>query len=100
MQAEVLMEEKAEWLAEQIFKSFPEEVRGLKFFLLNCGCIYYQRILRYAKLDPHTGIYRDTMDGPCEFCMSFHEKWIDRAVDEVAVFRSQLQMEEPCPGRL
>ena len=51
--------DKVIWLAGQIFKVFPQEVTGLKFYTLGCGCIYYQRVLGDGDLDPQVGIYRD-----------------------------------------
>ena len=36
--------DKVTWLANQIFTAFPEEVTGLKFYVLDCGCIYDQRV--------------------------------------------------------
>ena len=51
--------DKPTWLANQILSAFPQEVTGLKFFTLDCGCIYYPRVFRDGDLDPHAGIYRD-----------------------------------------
>ena len=79
-------DDKLTWLANQIFTAFPQEVAGLKLYTLDCGCIYYQRVFRNAKLDPQMGIYRDAETGPCEVCMAFEETWKERVVDETVVY--------------
>ena len=61
--------DKLTWLANQIFTAFPQEVTGLKFYMLDCGCIHYQRVFEDGSLDPKIGIYRDAVDGPCEVCV-------------------------------
>lgn len=85
--------DKVTWLANQIFSAFPQECTGLKLFILDCGCIYYQRILRDGELDPQIGIYRDADNGPCEVCMLQEETWKDRVVDELVVYKSKFQVE-------
>lgn len=37
-------------------------------------------------LDPQIGIYRDTKNEPCDFCMAQDEDWEERVIDEVVVF--------------
>jgi hypothetical protein len=32
--------EKSLWLAEEIFRAFPESVTGLVFYVLDCGAFY------------------------------------------------------------
>ena len=81
--------EKLVWLANQIFTAFPEEVHGLKFHVLECGCIYYQRISPDGTLDPKSGIYRDAVGGPCEICMLQQEKWQIGVIDEVVAYRNE-----------
>ena len=73
------------WLANQIFSAFPQAVTGLKFYILDCGCIYYQRAYRDSNLDSQIGIYRDAEDGPCEICVVQDECWKGRVIDEVVV---------------
>ena len=85
--------EKAAWLANEIFAAFPEEVTGLKFYILDCGCIYYQRIFPDGSLDTKTGIYRDAEDGPCEVCMLQDAAWKKRTLDEVMLYNSKLHIE-------
>jgi len=85
--------EKVTWLANQIFAAFPEEVTGLKFYLLDCDCIYYQRIFRDGDLDPQIGIYRNAENGPCEICMLQDATWKERSHDEIIVYNSKFQVE-------
>jgi len=60
---------KVKWLAEKIFTAYAKQVTGMKFYVLDCGCIYYQRVFPDGTLDPITGIYRDAEDGPCDVCL-------------------------------
>ena len=85
--------DKVKWLASQIFSAYPEDVTGLKFYSLDCGCIYYQRVFRDGKVGPQIGIYRDADNGPCEVCMLQEETWKDRVVDEMVVYNSKFQVE-------
>ena len=83
------------WLAKQIFTAFPQDVTGLTFYLLDCGCIFYQRIFRNGDLDPLLllGIYRDAEDGPCDICMFQEETWKERVIDSAVVYNSKIQIE-------
>lgn len=85
--------DKIEWLANEIFVAFPKEVTGLKFYMLDCGCIYYHRVFGNAKFDLQVGIYRDGDDGPCEICMHLEKDWEDRVNSEVVVYKANLQAE-------
>jgi len=67
--------DKITWLAKEIFTTFPQEVTGLKFYALDCGCIYYQRVFEDDSLDPQIGISRDAENGHCEVCMVQDEGW-------------------------
>jgi hypothetical protein len=58
--------DKVTWLAYQIFSAFLRDVTGLKFYVLDCGCIYYQKVFPDGTLDTKTGIYRNANNGPCE----------------------------------
>jgi hypothetical protein len=80
------------WLAEQIFSAFPQDVSGLKFFTLDCGCIYFHRVFRDGLIDPTLSVYRDSKDGPCEMCMCLKEGWEGRLLDECVVYNSGFQM--------
>jgi len=84
---------RAVWLANQVFKAFPQEVSGLKFYILDCGCIYYQRLIRDGNLDSQVGIHRDADNGACEVCMQLDEGWRDRVLDEVVVYNTKFQIE-------
>jgi hypothetical protein len=85
--------EKLAWLADQICTSFPKDATGLKFYVMDCECIYYQRVSRNGDLDPQVGTYRDAEDGPCDVCMDMNEDWGDRVIDEVIVYNSKFQVE-------
>ena len=85
--------DKKVWLANQIFTVFPQECTSLKLYILDCGCIYYQRVFRDGELDTEIGIYRDADNGPCEVCMLQEETWKDRMVDETVIYNSKFQIE-------
>jgi len=85
--------DKVLWLASQIFTAFPQDITGLKFYTLDCGCIYYQRVHRDGNLDPQIGIYRDGEDAPCEICMLQEGTWRDRVTDEKVAYNSKFQIE-------
>ena len=80
------------WLANEIFKAFPETVTGLTFYILDCGCLYYRRKFVDGDLDHKVGIYRNAEDGPCQACMVMDESWKDRVVDEMVVYNSKFQI--------
>ena len=84
--------EKVRWLAEEIFSLFPESVSGLVFYVMDCGCIYYQRKFMGGEIDQKFGIYRDAEDGACEACFFIDEDWKDRVVDETVVYNSKIQV--------
>ena len=78
------------WLAKQIFTAFPEQVTGLKFYVLDCGCIYYQRVSQDGSLDLQVGIYRDAENGSCEICILRDVNWKDRLLYEAAFCKDVL----------
>jgi len=80
-------------LANQIFTAFPKELTGLRFYILDCGCIYYQSVFKDGNLDPQIGIYRDAEHGPCEICMLQEGTWSDRVIDEKVAYNSKFQIE-------
>jgi len=86
-------EKRIEWLAKQIFTAFPRLVTGLKFHILDCECIYYQRKLFDGTLVSKTGIYRDAADGPCQACMAMDGSWKDRVLHETVVYNCGFQVE-------
>ena len=84
--------EKIEWLAKSIFSEFPEEVQGLKFHILDCGCIYYQRVFRDGTLDPRIAVYRDAGQGTCEICMLKAVHWRQMVRDIVVVYNLKFEV--------
>ena len=86
------LDEKTTWLADQIFKAYPQEVSALKLYTLGCGCIYYQRILDGGTLDSQVGVYRDADDGPCEVCMHLEKEWEERVVDENLIYKARIRI--------
>ena len=85
--------DKLTWLSKQIFSAFPKDVSGLKFYLLDCGCIYYQRVFRDCKLDTQVGIYRGAEDGLCEVCILQEDDWTNRVIDEMVIYNSKFHIE-------
>ena len=85
--------EMVTWLAKQIFTAYSEDVSGLRFYFLDCYCIYYQRVFRDGDLDQKFGIYREPSDGSCHVCMSQEGDWKNRVIDEMVVYNSKFQVE-------
>ncbi len=80
-------------LAKQVFTSFPQHATGLKFFTMDCGCIYCLRVSRNGVMDyHHVGVYRDAEEGHCEACLDLGQNWGDRLVDETVVYNSKFQI--------
>lgn len=63
------------WLARHIFTAYPEDCTGLKFYILDCGCIYYQRVFKDGEIDSQFSIYRDASDGPCKTSIQQEDTW-------------------------
>ena len=84
--------DKVIWLAKEIFRAFPESVSGLVLYILDCGCIYYQRKFLNGEIDRRFGIFRDSEDGACEACIFVDEDWKDRGVDEAVVYNSKIEI--------
>lgn len=80
-------------IAQQVFSAFPDKVTGLRFYTLDCGCIYYHRVFRDGQIDPTFGVYRDIKDGPCYVCTRPKEEWEDRIADESLVYNSGFQLD-------
>ena len=52
--------ERVSFLSRQVFEAFPEAVvSGLQCYIVDCGCIYYQRKSADGSLGSEAGIYRD-----------------------------------------
>lgn len=81
------------WLAKVIFTAYPEDVSGLRFYFLDCYCIYYQRVFRNGDLDQKFGIYREPSDGPCQVCILQEGDWKNRVIDEMVVYNSKFRVE-------
>jgi len=76
-----------------MFTAFPKDVTGLRFCILDCRCIYYQRVFNNGNLDPQIGMYRDAEDGLCEICLARTKTWENRVIDENVAYNSKFQIE-------
>ena len=74
----------------QMFTALPQEVSRLNLYMLDCACIYYQRLFGDGDLDPQIGIYRDAEDGPCEACMEEGEARKERMVEDPKIYEYHL----------
>jgi hypothetical protein len=86
--------EKAWRLAHKIFEAFPEDVSCLRFYILDCGCLYLQRLSPDGIPDPVIGVHREGREGPCEICLLRAVNWRQMVIDEVLVYRIALQITE------
>ena len=84
------MSDTVTWLAGEVFKAFPEEVYGLKFYSLSCRCIYYRPVREDGSLDLSLGIYRNPGYGACKDCISDPEGWTDRVEGETVVYQTRI----------
>lgn len=84
--------EKVEWIAKTIFAEFPKEISGLKFYLLDCGCIYYQRVCSDGRVDPRIAVYRDAGYGICEVCTLQTVNWRQLINEIVVVYHLKLEV--------
>ena len=84
--------EKVEWFARKIFDAWPK-LTGLRLYTLDCGCIYYERVFPDGTRDMYLGLYRASIDGPCDACMPFQIGWRARVVDETVVYNYEVQVE-------
>lgn len=89
-----LAREKATRLANQIFEAFPEDVTGLRFFILDCGCLYFQRISEDGTPDPELATYHEGSESPCEICLMRAVNWRQMIIDELLVYRVALVVVE------
>lgn len=85
--------EKATQLADRIFEAFPEEVSGLRFFILDCGCLYFQRIAQDGTPDPEFATYQEGGESPCEICLMRAVNWRQMVVDKLLVYRVTVSVE-------
>lgn len=70
---EAIKSDTVPWLADQIFKAFPQDVTGLMFYIMDCGCIYFHRVFENGSLDFEIGIYRDAEGGAYEIYACFRQ---------------------------
>lgn len=85
-------EERVEWIAKTIFAEFPNEISGLKFCLLDCGCIYYQRVCSDGRVDSWTAAYRDVGYGVCEVCTLKTVNWRQMISKIIVVYNIKLEV--------
>lgn len=79
-------------VAAEIFDSFPEEVAGLKFYILDCGCLYFQPVYQDGSVDPLVACYRDERDEACEVCTLQAVNWRQMVVDYVVIYRCRIEV--------
>ena len=91
-QQERTIKDRVTWLANQIFDAFPGDLTGLKFYILDCGCLYFQKVFEDGTLDPVTNIYRETADELCEICMMQAVNWRELVNDCVVVYKSKFEI--------
>jgi|GEM_PF-1697140 len=88
----VLRREEVTRLATEIFDAFPEGITGLKFYILDCGCLYFQLVDQDGILDPHIAVYRGGKEGPCQICMLQAVNWRQMVVDCVVIYRFRVEV--------
>ena len=79
-------------LARRIFEMLPEGVTGLQFYILDCGCIYFQQVFEDGSTDPVVAVYREKGEGPCEVCTLQAVNWRQMVSDFMVVYRTKLQV--------
>ena len=87
-------ENRIDWLAQEIFKAYPYDCPGLKVYVLDCGCLYYQRVFRDGREDAKVGIYRDPAYVACEVCIERPNEWEHRVVDETVIYNTGAVIQE------
>lgn len=81
------------WLARDIFTTFPRIVTGLHFYILDCGCIRYQRRFMDGTLADNVNTYRDPEEGHCSKCASPGHNWKSRVIDEKVVYDFKVEID-------
>jgi len=79
-------------LASQIFEILPEAVTGLQFYVLDCGCIYFQQVHEDGRINPVIAVYRETGEGPCDVCSLQAVNWKQMVSDYMVVYRTKLEV--------
>jgi len=85
--------DKVIWLAKQVFDAFQGEITGLKFYVLDCGCIYFQRVFEDGNLDLQVGTYRDAEQGACDICAMQAVNWREMVKEVVVVYNSKFEVD-------
>lgn len=80
-------------MADRIFEAFPEDVSGLRFFILDCGCLYFQRIGQYGIPDPEIATYHEGGESPCEICLLRAVNWRQMVIDQLLAYRIAVSVE-------
>ena len=80
--------------AREYFFNFEQLSSGLKFNILDCGCIYYQQRLLNGSFSSHVNVLRDKTERPCLVCNGFDKAWKIRVIDtETVINLSGFQIE-------
>lgn len=79
-------------VATEILESFPAEIAGLKLYILDCGCFYFQPVYQDGTLDPLVVHYRVEDDQPCEVCTLQAVNWRQMVVDCVVIYRCRIEV--------
>ena len=79
-------------LASQIFEILPEAVTGLQFYVLDCGCIYFQQGHEDGRINPVIAVYRETGEGPCDVRSLQAVNWKQMVSDDMVVYRTKLEV--------
>ncbi len=80
------------WLAKRVVNEFPM-ITGLKFFTLDCGCIYFHRLFRDGEKGSQSGTYRSAEGGPCEVCKRSGDNWENRVVHESVFYNIKFRID-------
>jgi len=83
---------RAARVAAEIFESFPAEIAGRMFYILDCGCFYFQPVYQDGSVDPLVACYRDERDEPREVCTLQAVNWRQMVVDDVVIYRCRIEV--------
>jgi hypothetical protein len=86
-----LQSKTAEWPGKRMFRAFPDEATGLRFYILDCWCIYNRRQAPDGALDTQIGIYRDPTKDDCGECMPRPNGREARVLDEMVIYKIKLE---------
>ena len=79
--------------ARQYFSDFPRvssrlgflRTKSDRFYILDCGCIYYRQRFSDGHFSSHVSMFRDETEGPCVLCNGFFKAWRNRVIDKETV---------------